>query len=310
MLTLLIYSQLMYIVLRGTLSQRYWKRTVSEDESGKTKYYFVDEAGDPNIFNRKKNIIVGSEGASRFFSVGLLEVTSPTSLSKDLIELRQSLLSDPYFKNVPSMQPAAGKTALYFHAKDDLPEVRREVLKVLMTHDLKFFAVIRDKLRISKLVLEHNKKNSAYRYHPNQLYDRCVSRLFKERLHKDRSYRIVFATRGSSDRTAAFQKSLEQARRNFRFASESVPRSSDSQSPIEVVPSKPHVEVCLQATDYFLWCLQRLIERNEARFWDIVVDKVSLVYDIDDLRRTEYGEYYSRKRPLTFEEFSKREPGI
>jgi hypothetical protein len=40
-------------------------------------------------------------------------------------------LADPYFKGVPSMQADAKKTALFFHAKDDLPEVRREVFRVL-----------------------------------------------------------------------------------------------------------------------------------------------------------------------------------
>ncbi len=48
-----------------------------------------------------------------------------------------------------------------------------------MQHDIRFFAVVRDKATITEKVLEHNKSNPQYRYHPNQLYDRCVSRLFK-----------------------------------------------------------------------------------------------------------------------------------
>jgi len=52
--------------------------------------------------------------------------------------LRQSLLADPYFKRVPSMQPAARKTALMFHAKDDVPEVRRDVFALLQKHEFRF----------------------------------------------------------------------------------------------------------------------------------------------------------------------------
>jgi hypothetical protein len=29
-------------------------------------YYFVDEAGDPVLFNRKERVIVGDEGCSRY----------------------------------------------------------------------------------------------------------------------------------------------------------------------------------------------------------------------------------------------------
>jgi hypothetical protein len=38
------------------------------------KYYFVDEAGDPTLFDRKGKVIVGTEGCSRFFRLGLLDI--------------------------------------------------------------------------------------------------------------------------------------------------------------------------------------------------------------------------------------------
>ena len=41
------------------------------------KHYFVDEAGDPVLFNRRKQIVVGQEGCSTFFMLGLLEVAGP-----------------------------------------------------------------------------------------------------------------------------------------------------------------------------------------------------------------------------------------
>ncbi|NQU21048.1 MAG: hypothetical protein HQ567_07165 [Candidatus Nealsonbacteria bacterium] len=198
------------------------------------RYYFVDEADDASLFNRHGKLILGNEGCSTYFVLGLLDIADPESLGRELTELRTHLLADPYFKGVPSIQLDAKKTALAFHAKDDVPEVRREVYSLLMRHELKFFALVRDKRRIAELVLEHNRQQPRYRYHPNQLYDRCVSQLFNERLHKDDGYTIQFAKRGKKDRTASLQKALEEARNNWRRI-----WGISSNAPIEILPTTP-----------------------------------------------------------------------
>jgi len=66
---------------------------------GDVIHSYVDEAGDPTLFGRKRGsgIIVGSEGCSNFFIMGKLEVGDPEDLSKKLTELRHELLADPYF---------------------------------------------------------------------------------------------------------------------------------------------------------------------------------------------------------------------
>ena len=258
------------------------------------RYYFVDEAGDPTLFNRRKQVVVGTEGCSRYFILGLLDVVDPGALERDMGELRRRLLADPYFRDVPSMQPEQKKTAVFFHAKDDLPEVRREVFALLMRHQMRFFAVVRDKQRIAKLVQEHNKNSGTYRYHPNQLYDRCVSRLFKERLHKDDGYLICFARRGATDRTAGLGTALQTARDNYRRS-----WGIESTAPVEVAALTPPQAAGLQAADYFLWALQRLYERDEDRYWQYVWPSVRLVHDVDDTRQNRYGEYYNQRNPLT-----------
>ena len=109
------------------------------------------------------------------------------------------------------MQPKQKKTAVGFHAKDDLPEVRREVFRLLDCLPFRFFAVMRDKTVIAQKVNEQNCIKPTYRYHPNQLYDRCISALLKERLHKGDSIKIYFARRGTKDRTEALLKAIEAA---------------------------------------------------------------------------------------------------
>ena len=276
------------------------KRPYMEDEDGPSgapsavRYYYVDESGDGTLFNARGRVIAGEEGCSRFFILGKLEARQPDALADALNGLRRKLLADPYFAGVPSMSPERRKTAIQFHAKDDVAEVRREVFHLLLEHEVRFYAVVRDKRAIAKKVLEHQRKRPAYRYKPNQLYDRCVPLLFKDRLHKHDAYRIVFAKRGSSDRTEAFRRGLQEARNLFQrqWGIEGV-------APIEVVASDPRRTTCLQAVDYFLWAVQRCFERGEHRYLDLLWDKVRLIIDRDDTRERETGEYYPRRRRIT-----------
>ena len=62
------------------------------------------------------------------------------ALEADLAALRAELLADPLVNTVPSMQPAAGKTALFFHAKDDVQEVRIAVFKLLRRQRAEIFS--------------------------------------------------------------------------------------------------------------------------------------------------------------------------
>lgn len=264
--------------------------------------YFVDEAGDGTLFNAKGKVIIGEVGCSRYFMLGILEVPDSEALSKGLIELRNRLLNDPYFRKVPSMQLKQQKTAVAFHAKDDVAEVRREVFAELMKYDgLRFYAVVRDKIGV--LTEVRNYKNK--RYHPNQLYDQLITRLFKDRLHKNDEYVITFATRGSSDRTQALKTALETARRRFERKWDI---HTDATMQIHAVASATNA--CLQASDYFLWAIQRCYERREDRYMDYIWSRCRLIWDVDDRRKNKYGVYYNQKTPLKIEDLPllEREP--
>ncbi len=259
-----------------------------------TRHYFVDEGGDGTLFSSKGRVIIGTEGCSRFFMLGLLDVSDPIGLKQRLDALRLKLISDPYFKNVPSMLPQERKTAVAFHAKDDLPEVRWEVFKLLReTEGLRYFAVVADKYIVLDYVRQRNARDSSYRYHPNELYDYLVTRLFKNLLQKDSTYEIVFAQRGASDRTEALRRAIETVR--DRFAQQ---KGMIFNSPIRIISSTPAVHGGLQAVDYFTWALQRVYEKGEDRYLNYIWHSVRLVHDMDDRRQSPYGAYYSQKKPL------------
>ena len=160
---------------------------------------------------------------------------------------------------------------------------------------------MRDKRIIAKKVLEENRRKPTYRYHPNQLYDRCISQLFRERLHKDDGYKIHFARRGRSDRTEALQRALEAARTSF-YKKWGIAGTA----PIEIVPAKSSEVPCLQVADYFLWALQRFYERGEDRFMNLLAAKVGLIHDVDDTRKSGAGAYYTKSNPLTLDSRAKK----
>lgn len=258
------------------------------------KYYFVDEAGDGTLFNKRGRVIIGEEGCSRYFSMGLLDVPNPEALSVKLDNLRSELLADPYFKKVPSMQPAQRKTALAFHAKDDVPEVRREVLKLLhQEKDLRFFAVVKDKQKVLEYVKDRQNHQQGYRYNQNEVYDLLVRRLFVDHLHKAKEYEICFAKRGNTQRTKSLREALQVAQQR------SMAKAKITTAALMNVTTKQAAHHCaLQAVDYFLWTLQRLYEKREDRYLEYLYPSFRLVIDMDDTREHNYGAYYSQKKPL------------
>ncbi len=271
---------------------------------GRTCYYFVDEAGDATLFDRKGRVLLGAQGCSGHFILGLAEIGDTDGLGRKMEELRARLRADPYFSGVPSFDERRGRTALAFHATDDPPEVRREVYALLLQHDIRFFAVVRDKRQVLGYVQQRNERESDYRYSQKELYDSLVRRLFRDRLHQLESYDICFAKRWKSDRTAALKEALLAARRRFaeRFG---VVRDVE----IRVRPSTPGQCHGLQAVDYLLWAVQRLYEKREDRFLKFIWPLVRLIHDVDDTRIANYGAYYTRDRPLTLESV-KNEPEI
>ena len=268
------------------------------------RFYFVDEAGDATIFDGKGRVLIGEKGCSRYFILGVLDIPEPINLQHDLDDLRNTLLSDPYFKDVPSMQPETRKTALMFHAKDDLPEVRREVFALLRKYELRFLAVVRNKQRVLEYIRRRNAVDLTYRYHSNELYDYMVRVLFKNLLHKDAHYEICFSRRWKQDRTEALSKAIKTAQERF----EKQWRVQTS-SAISVSPRGSHESGGLQAADYFLWALQRFYERREDRFLELLWPSIKLVHDLDDTRKNPYGVYYTQKRPLNLAALENYLPG-
>jgi hypothetical protein len=258
----------------------------------KTNYYFVDESGDLTLFDKKGKIIVGEQGVSKTFMLGMAKINLPDNVSEKLETLRKDLICDPYFKGVSSMLIENNKTAVYFHAKDDLPEVRRDVFKVLKDIEVRVQVVIKRKRELS--VFAKNYYNFyGKKIGENEIYDDLVKRLFRNVLHKADKNIIYFAKRGKTNRTGSLISAIIKSKHNFENK-----YNIKSDKPVEVYSEYPKDVAGLQVIDYHLWALQRFYEKADDRFFNLISKNYSLIMDIDDVRRKKYGEWYSQYNPL------------
>jgi hypothetical protein len=240
---------------------------------------------------------VGHEGVSRTFVVGAALILDPVRLGGELEALRSRVLTDPYFADVPSISGHSRKTARLFHAKDDVPEVRREVFAILRDlGGVEIYAAFRRKLVIAG-ELRARYERTGEKLGSEFIYDDLVTALFQNRLHLPHETHIVFARRGKSDRNVALTKAIELAKYRFEMK-----WRKGIDRPTYISSSTPSETLSLQVVDYYLWALQRLLERGESRYFNYLASAYRLVIDRDDTRRTNSGEYYTASRnPLTSE---------
>ncbi len=265
-------------------------------ESGVVKHYFVDEAGDMVLFDKKGRISVGRGDVPRCFMVGLVDLPDPAAAHAKLEDLRSSLLAEPFFNTAPSMRPESNKTAVFFHAKDDLPEVRYEVMKLLPSFGAKVIIGIRRKYPHAvrhKAIYERTGKKVKPDTLFNTFYDDLVSQIFRNKLHSTKKtevseIRIVFARRGKSARQEALRAALDTARRNFeaKWRGKRFP-------PVTISSAYPSESAGLQVVDYYLWAMQRMYEKGEQRFYRALESQYRLTMDVDDKRNKPYGQWYS-----------------
>lgn len=264
--------------------------------------YYIDEAGDPTLFNKHGTVIAGREDCSSHFLIGHVEVDDPAALSRAIEDLRRDLLNDPALSRLPSMQPEARKTAEAFHANKDHPEVKKEVFDLLARKPFRFYAVVRDKRQVLEDLRATQRLFPEFRYSENALYDSMVGRLLRDRLHVEEC-QIVFARRGKKDRQAAFLRAIESAKTGFADR-----WGHMVETPQTARGAYPREFAGLQAVDYCLWALQRLIMRGDDSWWPKVASKTVEVVTLDH-GRPQDGLAFGGSNPLTLDSWKKL-PGI
>lgn len=257
--------------------------TTSQDNPN---WFFVDEAGDPTFYDRRGNYIVGQEGCSPILLLGFIETSDPKPIRVALLELQREIVNDPYFQGVPSIE----KTALAFHAKDDLPEVRLLVYRLLATLDFKAQFIVARKI-------ERVFRNS---FAANELkfYDHLVTQLFKNCLHQEQDNWVYFAKRGSRNRQAPLEAAIHESVQSVDEAGKTQINTN-----ITVQSQTPLGEPCLSVTDYMNWAVYRAFTRGEMRYYRAMVEKVSLLVDLYDSERYPQN-WYNEQNPFDIQKIT------
>ncbi len=243
-------------------------------------FFFVDESGDPIFYDRKGNLIVGQEGCSSILILGMIEVSNPDSLRKAILDLKSRICADPYFQDFPSIK----RTALAFHAKDDLPEIRYQVYKLLAELDFQTQFIVARK--IERVFRE--KFNAS----ENAFYDHLITQLFQNNLHQHEENLIYFAKRGSRNRQTPLMQAIEQSVRQFEQK-----WNTEIRARYTIQAQSPVGEPCLSIIDYMNWAIYRAFTRQEMRYFRTVENKVSLLVDLYDIKQYP-GNWYNRKNPF------------
>lgn len=251
---------------------------------------FLDEVGDTTFFGKGKQLILGKEGVSRTFGIGIVKFNRPLhEVREEIRRLQRQVESDPLLNVIPSVTKRIARDGFFFHACKDSDDVRSIFLHYLRELDCEAEFVIARKIS-SLFTRKHNGKDDEF-------YADVLSHLIKRRLKKSRRIVLNIAARGSSTRARILENALNKAsnRAQKRWTSEEL------RSDIVFNVQTPSREPLLAVPDYLGWSIQRVFERGQTRYYDYLKERIRLVIDLYDRAKYEGSKNYydNRRNPLT-----------
>lgn len=220
---------------------------------------FLDEAGDTTFYGKGKVPLLGAAGVSKYFILGILTVNEPLDIvRKKINELQNNIVSDVYLLEVPSIQKKKNNVGYFLHATDDVPEVRKMAFELIKSIDCSFEAVIG-----RKDYSVYDKKHNGYQA---EFYADLLSHLLHGSINDFKKLVLNIAQRSRCTTHTNLEKGLQKALAISKH------KYLDACNYCEMVfnVQKPTAEPIINLVDYFLWALQRKIERNENRYVDFL----------------------------------------
>lgn len=250
---------------------------------------FLDEAGDTTFFGRGRRCILNTVGVSKIFIIGMVKIKDdPNMIRSGIVELQNRIEQDSYFKRVPSIQKKIKSGGFYFHAKDDVPEARKLFYELIKGMNVSFEAIAARKVPEIFEKKHHGKET--------EFYADILSHLLKNKFNIGVKLVLNIAQKGSSTRHTNLNLALEKAVKRFskRFPAKTIKTN------IVFNIQNQRKEPLLNIADYCCWAVQRVFERGEIRYYEFLLEKMSLIVDLYDSEHYQMsGNYYTKKRPLT-----------
>ena len=256
----------------------------------KTHHRFIDEVGDTTFYGSKRKLILGQEGVSNGFGIGLLKLNEPIDeVRRRVDQLQQEVEADGLLSTIPSVQKRIDSGGFFFHACKDTPDVRLVFLRYL--RELKCEAEVVMARKIPAMF------EARHHGHEDEFYADILSHLIKPRVKRPGTLVLNIAQRGSSTRekilNRALEIALERAAKKW---------GSDLQARVVFNIQTPRTEPLLNVADYLCWSVQRVFEKGENRYYDYLQKQIRLVVDLYDSEKYKGSQnYYGRNNPLTAE---------
>ncbi|ATQ42332.1 DUF3800 domain-containing protein [Caulobacter mirabilis] len=205
-------------------------------------YLFADEAGD-FAFTRGDNV-------PRYFILGTVVLES-CDIGTELLALRR----DMAWRKMPLGD--------YFHASTDKQSVRNEVFELLKSAKFQIHATIMEKSKAQPQVRESRERFYKYGWLYHFRHSQKHYLTAGEELHITAA--SVGTKKGQGAFTDAVNDVVQQTIGRRQWATSFWPSASDP---------------CLQVADYCIWAIQRKWEREDARSYALIRDKVVHEYDM------------------------------
>lgn len=249
---------------------------------------FLDEAGDTTFYGKGKLPVLGKEGVSLSFTLGMTRFREPLpELRERIIKLQKEIEVNPLFKSMESVKKRTQKGGFYFHAKDDSNDLKKVFFDFILSLDCTFQAVVARK-SVDRFKRTHNDNEMEF-------YADLLSHLVKDKFNYPKLILNVAERQNSTS-----NKNLERA---IQIASERHKKKNPEKEIALNIGYSVHKfqdEPLLCVADYLCWVVQRVFERGEVRFYEYLMPKISLVLDLYDTANYSYSKnYYRSKNPLT-----------
>ena len=254
-----------------------------------TFHRFLDETGDTTFYGKGRKLIVGQEGVSLSFGLGVVRIDRPLEeVRREVQALEAQVEADPLLNTIPSVQKRVASGGFFFHACKDTPDVRAVLLRYLRELPCEAEMVVARKIPALFEKQHHGREE--------EFYADLLAHLIKNRLKRAGTLVLNVAERGSSTR----EKVLIDA---LRLATERAARkwgAENLKARAVFNVQNPRTETLLTVSDYLCWAVQRVFEQGDVRHYNYLAAKIRLVVALYD--REKYAgnrNYYDKKNPLT-----------
>lgn len=230
-------------------------------------FIFIDEAGSPDFFGKKKKPLWTEGDFVPYCLVGAIKTWNRTGLRKNVVKLQNEILADTLYNQIPSV----AQPGWYFHGSQDHPEIRAKFFEFLRRFDHFECNVVIGRKIPEIFMNKHNGKAEEF-------YFDLISKLFHfVELEEEIYSQLYLASRQSNNEqrfVEAVEKSIEIRRQKAGLTVSGLKYKCD------VVKSAEYPE--MSVVDYMLWAVQRYITKGEKRFFLTVEHKYTAILDAFD----------------------------